>query len=86
MLPLYAFVRKAAATDVKIVGVCFGHQIIANAVGGKSGRGEGWEVGVYENEATDEGKKIWGDRVVRDVENQLTAVCATDGMYRSGRS
>ena len=52
-----------AATSVKLVGICFGHQIIANALGGKSGRGGGWEVGTYENVASEEGKKIWGERV-----------------------
>jgi GMP synthase-like glutamine amidotransferase len=79
VLPLYDFVRRAAATDVKIVGVCFGHQIIANALGGKSGRGDGWEVGTYETEATEEGRKIWGDRVVSwSCLCALTAECAAD--------
>ena len=42
--PLEDFIRKAYAQDVKLIGVCFGHQIIAQALGGvaaKSDRGFG---------------------------------------------
>uniref|UniRef100_A0A6A7G8N2 Glutamine amidotransferase YLR126C n=1 Tax=Hirondellea gigas TaxID=1518452 RepID=A0A6A7G8N2_9CRUS len=31
----------------KLLGVCFGHQVIANALGGKSGRSDvGWKIGI----------------------------------------
>ena len=47
--PLEQFVRDAFAAHVPIVGVCFGHQIVAQAVGGKVERfGEGWAVGAQE--------------------------------------
>jgi len=44
------------------VGICFGHQIISIAMGGKCEAGtNGWEIGVYGNEVTEEGKKWWSD-------------------------
>lgn len=44
--PLENFIRDAYAADVPIVGVCFGHQIIAQALGGKVEKFEdGWAVG-----------------------------------------
>lgn len=44
--PLEAFIRAAYAAHVPMVGVCFGHQIIAQAMGGKVERyAEGWAVG-----------------------------------------
>ena len=44
--PLEAFIRKAIAEKVPMVGICFGHQIIAQAMGGKVERfAGGWAVG-----------------------------------------
>jgi len=43
---LEAFVREAYAAKVPLVGICFGHQIIAQALGGKVERhAGGWAVG-----------------------------------------
>ncbi|KAJ3265534.1 phosphatidylinositol-3,5-bisphosphate 5-phosphatase [Chytriomyces hyalinus] len=58
--PLQQFVRMAAATNrIKVVGVCFGHQIIAAAFGGKVSLNEhGWEVGYTEMQVTPEGKQF----------------------------
>lgn len=40
------FIREAMAQKVPLVGICFGHQIIAQAMGGKVERfGGGWAVG-----------------------------------------
>lgn len=44
--PLEDFIRKAHEAKVPMVGVCFGHQIIAQALGGKVEKFEGgWAVG-----------------------------------------
>lgn len=44
--PLEDFIREAYAERVPLVGVCFGHQIIAQALGGKVEKySGGWSVG-----------------------------------------
>jgi GMP synthase-like glutamine amidotransferase len=44
--PLEAFIREIYAAGVPLVGVCFGHQIIAQAMGGRVERyAGGWSVG-----------------------------------------
>ncbi|MCX7286164.1 MAG: type 1 glutamine amidotransferase [Rhodobacterales bacterium] len=44
--PLEDFIRAAYAAHVPVVGVCFGHQIIAQAMGGKVEKYQGgWSVG-----------------------------------------
>ena len=44
--PLEAFIRAAYAGHVPMVGICFGHQIIAQAMGGKVEQfAKGWSVG-----------------------------------------
>jgi GMP synthase-like glutamine amidotransferase len=44
--PLEAFIREAFAAHVPMVGVCFGHQIIAQALGGLVQKfSGGWSVG-----------------------------------------
>ena len=46
--PLISFVRKLDAAKKKLVGICFGHQIIAQALGGETTKSEeGWCVGVH---------------------------------------
>ncbi len=47
--PLKAFLRRARAEGVPIIGVCFGHQIMAEAFGGRAEKWPGgWAVGVDE--------------------------------------
>jgi GMP synthase-like glutamine amidotransferase len=47
--PLEQFIRDAHAAGVPVVGICFGHQIMAQAMGGKVERfGGGWTVGATE--------------------------------------
>ncbi len=44
--PLEAFVRAAHDADVPLVGICFGHQIVAQALGGRVEKfAGGWAVG-----------------------------------------
>ncbi len=46
MPPLFEFIRAAAAARTPQVGVCFGHQAIAKALGGRVEKSEkGWGVG-----------------------------------------
>ncbi len=44
------FIVSLAATNIKFVGICFGHQLLIKALGGKVERSEkGWGVGVSFN-------------------------------------
>ncbi|MDH3264954.1 MAG: type 1 glutamine amidotransferase, partial [Paracoccaceae bacterium] len=44
--PLEAFIREAYAEAVPMVGICFGHQVIAQALGGRVEKFTGgWQVG-----------------------------------------
>ncbi|MBK4215870.1 type 1 glutamine amidotransferase [Paracoccus caeni] len=55
--PLEAFIRDAYAEAVPLVGICFGHQIIAQALGGKVQKyAGGWAVGTQDYEF--EGQQI----------------------------
>lgn len=47
--PLEDFIRRAYDAGVPLVGICFGHQIIAQALGGRVIKHpEGWAVGVQD--------------------------------------
>ncbi len=47
--PLEQFIRDCRAAGVPMVGICFGHQIMAQALGGKVAKSaKGWGVGVHE--------------------------------------
>ena len=46
---LKEFVRRLAAANRRFVGICFGHQILAEALGGRVARSHlGWGIGVHE--------------------------------------
>lgn len=59
---LVEFTQKAVASGrVKVVGVCFGHQIVGRALGVPVDRNDkGWEVSVTELKLSEEGKKLFG--------------------------
>ncbi len=46
--------------DIRLIGICFGHQIIARALGGVCERNPaGWEVGVTDIQLTNLGKEVF---------------------------
>lgn len=79
--PLEEFIRSVYAQNVPIVGICFGHQIMAQALGGKVENFGGiWGVGRTEYE-TDEGTisimAMHQDQVVKKPE-EAEVIASTD--------
>ncbi|PLS22581.1 type 1 glutamine amidotransferase [Neptunicoccus cionae] len=69
--PLEDFLRRAYAAAIPIVGVCFGHQILAQALGGKVEKFTGgWQVGPVTYNRTD-GRT---DRIMAWHQDQITRV------------
>lgn len=63
IVKLVEFTRRALATEgrVKVVGVCFGHQIVGRALGATVAVNEkGWEVSVTEIKLTGQGRELFG--------------------------
>lgn len=58
---LVEFVKEVLASDrIRIFGVCFGHQIVARALGQRVYRGEaGWEVSQVPLRLSEKGKEIF---------------------------
>ncbi|MEX1125033.1 MAG: GMP synthase, partial [Acidimicrobiia bacterium] len=72
---LELFVQDTAAAGVPFVGICFGHQLIAKALGGSVVRSErGWGVGVKEVEVSRE--LGWGDsyRALNSYQDQVATL------------
>jgi len=98
---LVDFTKMVLKQDrVRIIGVCFGHQIVGRAMGQKVDRGGEWEVSVTPVELVGKGKELfkvdslnlW--QMHRDIVygfpegvEQLaeTAVCQNQGMYCKNR-
>ena len=52
--PLEAFIRDCRDAGKKMIGICFGHQIIAQALGGKVEKSDkGWGLGVHRYDLVD---------------------------------
>jgi len=65
ILKLVKYTREALATNgrVKVVGVCFGHQIVGRALGLPVARSDkGWEVSVTETRLCEKGKELFPGR------------------------
>lgn len=68
ILKLVEFTEKLLKQNrVRIIGVCFGHQILGRALGAKVGRSDnGWEISVLPVELTAKGKEVFQqDTLVR---------------------
>lgn len=62
---LVEFVKEVLAQSrVRVIGVCYGHQIAARALGAKVAKSEGgaWEVSVCQVETTKKGKELFGGK------------------------
>ena len=65
MEPLKAFLRETYAAKVPMVGICFGHQILAEAMGGRVEKSRrGWGCGVHSY--TLHGSEPWMTGAARD--------------------
>lgn len=64
IITLVEFVRKALLHErVRVIGVCFGHQIVARALGALVARSDqGWEVSVIETRLTEKGRELFEGR------------------------
>ena len=57
---LEAWIRKADALKVPILGICFGHQVLATALGGLvTPSPKGWEVGAHTFQLNEAGQRIF---------------------------
>ncbi|KAL2830864.1 class I glutamine amidotransferase-like protein [Aspergillus cavernicola] len=102
ILKLVEFTKKAIADPrVKILGICFGHQIIGRALGVEVGRNSaGWEIAVCDVDLTEKGREIFGvgglkiQQMHRDIVFSYppdviplgsSPRCDVQGMYRAGK-
>ena len=47
--PLESFIRECKSTGSRMIGICFGHQLIAQALGGRVEKSsKGWGLGIHE--------------------------------------
>ncbi|MCV6588197.1 MAG: glutamine amidotransferase [Marinobacterium sp.] len=68
---LLPFIRQMAARQLPVLGVCYGHQLIAQALGGKAGyHPDGPEVGTFTIKLTPAGQK---DRLLGQLPAQFPA-------------
>ncbi|MFK7936196.1 MAG: GMP synthase [Saprospiraceae bacterium] len=53
------FIKKLHAHRKKLIGICFGHQLIAHVLGGKTEKSDrGWGIGFYPLQLTDLGEQF----------------------------
>ncbi|KAJ5178025.1 Glutamine amidotransferase type 1 [Penicillium coprophilum] len=95
---LVEFTQQVLAQDrVRLLGICFGHQIVGRALNVKVGRSDqGWEIAVCDMDLTNEGKELFGREKIRiqqmhqdivfDYPPNVIALgssprCAVQGMY-----
>ncbi|SFJ05579.1 type 1 glutamine amidotransferase [Jannaschia pohangensis] len=72
--PLEDFVRQVHEADVPLVGICFGHQIIAKALGGQVEKfDKGWAIGRHDYDMPD------GTRMALNAWHQDQVLVAPEG-------
>ena len=79
--PLEQFIRDAFAARVPVVGICFGHQIVAQAMGGKVERhAGGWAVGATDYDFGGEVLRLnaWHRDQVTEVPPGATVIASND--------
>jgi GMP synthase-like glutamine amidotransferase len=83
IVKLVDFVKEVLAQDrVRLIGVCFGHQIIGRALEQKVGRSDrGWEVSVTPMQLSAKGKELFGveELVSQNIEHEHTHTCRASG-------
>ncbi|MEM7753158.1 MAG: type 1 glutamine amidotransferase [Pseudomonadota bacterium] len=92
--PLEQFLRDAYADDVPIVGICFGHQVLAQALGGTvTKHSDGWALGrqSYDFGGKDVTLNAWHqDQVTKPPEEATTigsnAFCRHAALAYKGRA
>lgn len=80
--PLEDFIRKAYAEHIPMVGICFGHQVIAQALGGKVEKfDKGWAVGRHDYKFEGHGDvalNAWHQDQVMQVPKDAEVIASSD--------
>ena len=80
--PLEQLIRDIYAANVPLVGICFGHQIMAQALGGQSEKfKDGWSVGNVDyqfNDGTTLAMNAWHKDQVITPPPEATTIASTD--------
>ncbi|THC91760.1 hypothetical protein EYZ11_008767 [Aspergillus tanneri] len=101
IVELTNYVRKVHQQQKPIIGICFGHQIVARALGARVGRNDAsWEVAVEQITLTDAGRELFSKdslslhQMHRDIVYEVphgcvnlgsTALCKIHGFYMPRR-
>ncbi|KAK1567072.1 hypothetical protein Q3G72_007761 [Acer saccharum] len=69
---LVALLNKLDSMKTKVLGFCFGHQILARALGGKTGRSiKGWDIGVTAVHLSSSSSKLYSSLKIPSVLNVI---------------
>ncbi|KAL4919842.1 class I glutamine amidotransferase-like protein [Aspergillus aurantiobrunneus] len=102
ILKLVEFTKRALEDPrVKLLGICFGHQIIGRALGVEVGRNSaGWEIAVCDVDLTEKGRELFGVETLKIQQMHRDIVfaypdgviplgtsptCEVQGMYKAGK-
>ncbi|KAJ5667821.1 uncharacterized protein N7477_006391 [Penicillium maclennaniae] len=101
ILTLTEYIHDVVKAHKKpVVGICFGHQILARALGKRVSRGDSWEISSSKITLTDAGKELFGKdelhlhQMHRDIVHEVpegcinlgySDPCAIQGFYMPNR-